>query len=109
MIKQRYNLDDLLSQLRDKGISSLEEVDYAILETSGKLSVFRKKDGMSGDYPLPLILDGKVEKDTLIAIKKDKLWLNRKLKDNNLKLEDIFYGFYKNNDLYIIKKSDLRK
>ena len=37
MLKQRYNLDDLLTQLRAKSIKSIEEVDYAILETSGKL------------------------------------------------------------------------
>lgn len=58
MLKQRYNLDDLLTQLRDKGIRSIEEVDYAILETSGKLSVFEKKENKIGDYPLPVILDG---------------------------------------------------
>lgn len=40
MMKQRYNLDDLLTQLRAREVKSLEEVDYAILETSGKLSVF---------------------------------------------------------------------
>ena len=44
MLKQRYNLDDLLVQLRNRGIKSIEEVDYAILETSGKLSVFKKDD-----------------------------------------------------------------
>ena len=38
------NLDDLLTQLRAKSIKSIEEVDYAILETSGKLSVFKKSD-----------------------------------------------------------------
>ena len=42
MIKQRYNMEDLLTQLREKGIRSIEEVDYAVLETSGKLSVFKK-------------------------------------------------------------------
>ena len=44
MIKQKYNLNDLLLQLRDKGIRTIEEVDYAILETNGKLSVFKKQD-----------------------------------------------------------------
>ena len=38
MKKQRYNIDDLLTQLRGNSIKSIEEVDYAILETSGKLS-----------------------------------------------------------------------
>ena len=42
MKKQRYNIDDLLSQLRNNSIKSIEEVDYAILETNGKLSIFKK-------------------------------------------------------------------
>ena len=37
MEKQRYNLEDLLTQVRDKGIKSLDEVKYAILENNGKL------------------------------------------------------------------------
>ena len=63
MIKQRYNLEDLLTQLRAKEVKSIEEVEYAILETSGKLSVFTKDANNSGPYPLPLILDGKIQKN----------------------------------------------
>ena len=44
MVKQRYNLDDLLTQLREENFKSISEVDYAILETSGKLSVFKKEN-----------------------------------------------------------------
>ena len=50
MLKQRYNLDDLLSQLRGAGIKSIEEVDYAVLETSGKLSIFKRSDDSSRRY-----------------------------------------------------------
>ena len=50
MVRQRYNLEDLLTQLRDKNIRSIEEVDYAVLETSGKLSVFRKEKERRGEY-----------------------------------------------------------
>ena len=42
MVDQRYTLDDLLLQLREKDIKSIDEVDYAILEINGKLSVFKK-------------------------------------------------------------------
>lgn len=42
--KQRYNLDDLMLQLREQGITSIEDVDFAILETSGKLSVVPKQE-----------------------------------------------------------------
>lgn len=105
MINQRYNLDDLLTQLREKGIRSIEEVDYAILETSGRLSVFKK--GRSTTYPLPLILDGKIEDDALAQIGKDSKWLKKMLVIDCVKLEDIFYGFYRDNKLYVIKKKDL--
>ena len=40
---QRYGIEDLLVELRTKGIKSIEDVDYAILETNGKLSIFEKK------------------------------------------------------------------
>lgn len=44
MVKQRYNLDDLLLQLREQNIESLDEVEYVILETTGKLTVISKDD-----------------------------------------------------------------
>ena len=71
MMDQRYSLDDLLLQLREKDVRSIDEVDYAILETNGKLSVFRKKDKHKGTYPLPIILDGVVNKNNLIDINKN--------------------------------------
>lgn len=48
MRKQRYNLDDLLQQLREQNIDSIGEVDFAILETTGKLTVFPKGQSSSG-------------------------------------------------------------
>ncbi len=109
MVKQRYNLEDLLSQLREKGIKSIEEVDYAILETSGKLSVFKKDRGKTGDYPLAIILDGFIQDDPLRQIKKTRSWLKEMLVEEDVLLEDVFYGFYRKNQLYIIKRSDLSK
>jgi len=103
MTKLRYGLDDLLSQLRGKGIRSLDEVEYAILENSGTLSVFEK----GKDYPMPIILDGEIDTNVLKEIKKDEKWLFNILNKRNLKLDEIFYGFYKQNKLYIIKRSEL--
>ena len=68
--KEKYNLDDLLTQLREKSIKSIADVDYALLETSGKLSVFEKKDN-NKDFPLAVILDGKIEEDVLKEINKN--------------------------------------
>ena len=107
MLKQRYNLDDLLMELRSQGIKSIEAVDYAILEVSGRLSVF-EKDEEDLDYPLPLILNGKIDEDVLIQIGKDKKWLDRVLKEENYLLEDVFYGFYRDNQVYLIKNQCIK-
>lgn len=109
MVKQRYNMDDLLIQLREKQVRNIEEIDYAILESSGKLSVFKKDNNQFGEYPLPIILDGKIQDDTLKHINKDESWLNKNLKKDNVLLEDIFYAFYRDNSLYLIKKNDLER
>ena len=109
MVKQRYNIDDLLTQLREQHIKSIEEVDYAILETSGKLSVFKKKDNRFGDYPLHLILDGKIQEDTLKQIQKTEKWLQKTLTEEKVNIEDIFYAFYQEKNIFIIKKEDLEK
>lgn len=103
MIKQRYNLDDLLTQLREQHIRSIEEVEYAVLENSGKLSVFTKKSNTNGQYPFPIILDGLVEEKTLKEIGKNKNWLYKMLDREGVKIEDIFYAFYRRKRLYIIK------
>ena len=106
MIKQRYTLDDLLQQLRENKIKSVEEVGYAVLENNGTLSVFKKDE--KNYYPLPIIVDGKIEKNALKDIKKDKRWLNMILYKKNIELKNVFYAFNKDNELYIIKKSDIK-
>lgn len=108
MLKQRYNLDDLLVQLRNRGIKSIEEVDYAILETSGKLSVFRTDDDKNRIYPLPIIIDGKVQKDVLYQIGKDMTWLMDALRRENYQLNDVFYGFYQKKKLFLIRKEAIK-
>lgn len=103
MSKIRYSLDDLITQLREQGVKSIEEVDYAILENDGKLSVFRK----CSDVPMPIILDGIVNKDVLKEMGKSSKWLDTILKDKKLKIEDIFYAFYTQNRTFIITRNEL--
>lgn len=106
MEKQRYNLDDLLTQLREENFKSISEVDYAILETSGKLSVFKKENSKKITFPLPLIVEGKIEYDNLKLLNKDTNWLINNIKTD---ISNIFYGFYKENSIYIIKNDELEK
>lgn len=108
MKNQRYNLDDLLTQLRGNSIKSIEEVDYAILETSGKLSIFKKQDDPNSNYPIPVIIDGKINYQILNKINKTETWLLKELKKQNIDQENIFYSFYKDSNLFIIEKDKIK-
>ena len=98
MTKERYTIDDLLMNLRSEGISSIDKVKYAFLETNGKLSIIKNSIN-----PLPIIVEGIIQEDTLKLINKDKKWLLKVISNNNLELEEIFYCLYKKTHLYIIK------
>lgn len=108
MLHQKYSLDDLLTQLREKGYRSIEEIEYAILENSGTLSVFPyPKDKRKSPLPLPLILDSDIQTETLKRLNKNKDWVYKILDNKNIRLEEVFYAFYKDNNVFIIKHSDL--
>src|SRR5699024_9786891 len=91
MRKQRYNFDDLLVQLRENNVKKLSDVEFAILEPTGKLSVIEKENDQNDSYsaeqidrdlnmPLPLILDGKVQDKHLERIHQTSLWLRQQLR-----------------------------
>ena len=107
MTKQKYNLDDLLVQLREKGFKSIEEIEYAILENNGTLSVFAYEEEKDNYLPLPLILDNKIQEDTLKHLHKDSKWVLSLLNKRNINIEDVFYAFYKDKNVFIIKNDDL--
>ena len=107
MTKQKYNLDDLLVQLREKGFKSIEEIEYAILENNGTLSVFAYEEEKDNYLPLPLILDNKIQEDTLKHLHKDSKWVLNLLDKRNINIEDVFYAFYKDKNVFIIKNDDL--
>lgn len=109
MIKQRYSLDDLLVSLRQKGIKDIDTVEYAFLEPNGKLSIFKYNlFKIKSSYPMALILDGFIQKGALKQIRKTESWLKEELASKNLVPNDIFYAFYKNKKIYIIKKTEVK-
>ena len=108
LIKQRYTMDDLLIGLRQQSIKSIDEVEYAFLEPNGKLSIFKYNIlKTKSSYPMPLILDGKIQYKTLEYIHRDINWLNKELLKINLNPKKVFYAFYKKNKIFVIKKSEL--
>lgn len=97
--KQRFNIDDLIEQLRIKNVSNIEDVEYAILETGGQLSVILKTQKMpikredfsiNAQYeglPITLIIDGYVNKNNLSIAGLSENWLYDELKNNNINSE----------------------
>lgn len=87
-----FNLNDLLEEIRTGGVLNPSDVDTAIMETSGKVSIFPKPQkrpvtpqdlsiatGYEG-MPLTLILDGVLEQKNMTMGKIPEEWLNAKLK-----------------------------
>lgn len=106
MRRQRYNFDDLLTQLREQGIIDINEVQFAILETSGKLSVIKKSDeeGVENQVPFPLIVDGEIQEKNLDKIGKNHVWLLNQLKEHGeTKVKEISICGYIDGRIYIDK------
>jgi uncharacterized membrane protein YcaP (DUF421 family) len=87
MRRLRYNINDLIEQLRLKGYPNIADVDYAILETDGQLSILPKPEkrpviaedlGITPQYeglPLSIIMDGRILKNDLKKLDLTEEWL----------------------------------
>ena len=93
--KLRYHLDDLEMQLRNKDIFNIAEVEFAVLEPDGKLSVLKKSQNQPLT-PSDLKLDTKYKGLATELVKNGKI-LEQNLKQNNLSLGWLFNELYKHN------------
>ena len=108
MKRQRYTIEDLMAQLRMKEIQTPQDVEYAILENNGELTII-KKDNCIMLSPDPLIMDGKINKTALARITKDEVWLVEELKKLGfIDVSKLFLVLYLKNGLYVVpfKKGD---
>jgi uncharacterized membrane protein YcaP (DUF421 family) len=104
MKRQRYNFNDLLVQLRDKNIKNVADVEFAILESSGRLSVFEKdqQSGEKGNLNLPFIIDGIIQEEHLLHEHKTTEWLRTELEKRGYSnLDKISYCSYDNGKFFI--------
>ena len=104
MKKEKYNMNDLYTQLREKGIRSIDEVEYAILETNGNLSIFTYEEN-NKTFPLPLIISGQMEKDNLKYANLSDAWLIKELKKQGIEdIKDVYGASLVGNKIKIVKK-----
>lgn len=104
LVRQRFNLNDLLEQLRISGYPDISQVEIAVLETNGQLSIIPKaearnvtvkdlnlKNAEKETIPFMLISDGKINKAELERSGKSEKWLNQELKKKKISsVKDIF-------------------
>ena len=98
--KERFTINELEERLRGNNVINLGDVEYAILETSGQVTVIQKPDkrntipqdfNIMPEYegiPYDLVVDGKVMKQNLKAIGKDYKWLKKQVEKFNMKPEE---------------------
>src|SRR5699024_10141311 len=105
--KNKIDVDELKHLLRAKDVFSIQEVEYAILETDGKVSVMKKPAYQTPNkkdlnvypeevyLPFTLISDGEINEDNVIEADIDKEWLHEELRRQNYdRVEDVFYAEY---------------
>ncbi len=88
---QKYTVADIMSQLHEKDIFSIEEVKYAIIETNGNLSVIRYEDNKES-LPVNVIEDGKLALNNIELLGMTQADVERLLKAKKIKLEDVLVG-----------------
>ena len=112
--KMMIDINDLLEQCRSNGTFDVNEIEYAIMEANGKISILPKKEYaplIVKDMNLKLeknelvsnvIIDGKIMKSNLENSGKEIDWLLRELKIKGKKLEDILLATLDNNYKLVI-------
>lgn len=122
LARARVNIGDLEEMLRERDIFSISDVDYAVFETNGYLSVVKKPDKQGvtlsdmklkatpQQLPTKVIADGRIIMRSLKEIGLNREWLDKELSKAGYKekdIPDIFYaGVMQDGTLYIDRKDD---
>lgn len=117
--KVKFDINDLLEECRNNGVFDVEQINYALMEANGKLSILLKpeyqnvtikdmnlkqeKNGLVAN----VIIDKKIMKDSLKALKKDEKWLLKQLKVQGTPLKEVLLGTVDINEkLTLYKEND---
>ncbi|MCL6571108.1 MAG: DUF421 domain-containing protein [Bacillus sp. (in: Bacteria)] len=104
MKKERYTTDELLELLRKKDVFQVSDVEFAVLEATGDLSVLLKKVNLpltpkdvniavsSVKEPQTVIMDGQILDEPLATIGRSRSWLHTELEKIGITIENVFIG-----------------
>ncbi|OCA97728.1 DUF421 domain-containing protein [Clostridium beijerinckii] len=122
MKKNKLTINELMMKLREKSIFHLADVEFAIMETDGELSVLPKADKKpltpynmkinvtSSGIDKDIIIDGAVVDENLKDIGLDKKWLKSELNKQNIKeISEVFYAGVDNSQKLYVSKKNIKK
>ena len=119
--KERFTINELQERLRKSNVMYLGDVEYAILETSGDLSVIQKpekRNTIPEDFNITpeyegisydLVIDGKVMVDNLKKIGKDYRWLKKQVEKFNIEPEEALVVTIDGKEQFFCQKKECKK
>ena len=99
--KEKLTINDVLESLRSNGDFDLSQIQYAILECNGKVSVIPKGQSNPPKIPVSLIIDGEISRDGLKIAQKDINWLLNKLRESKIHSQkEVAYAYLDTNSKF---------
>lgn len=103
--KNKYTIEDIMSQLREQEVFKIQDVKFAMIENNGNLSVIKNSDNFNS-IPLNVIEDGDYVKDNLEMLKMNEKDVEKLLKKNKLKLGNVLVATMDEDSNFIFQLKD---
>lgn len=112
--KVKYDINDFLEQAREQGYFDISEIAYAVMESSGKISIMPKSEYSAvinkdmkikkekASMPASIIIDGNIMEENLKKYGKTRKWLEQQLKNKHKTVESIFLATIDKNDNLVL-------
>lgn len=99
--RNRLSINEILGEMRVQGVSDISQVEYAILEANGKLSIIKKCEKENAGHIL--VIDGRVNDKELVRLGYDRGWLEKNLGDTEIS-EVFLFSLQDGGDTHLILK-----
>ena len=112
--KVKFDINDFLEQAREQGYFDISEIAYAVMESSGKISIMPKSEYNTvinkdmkikkekASMPANVIIDGNLMEENLEKYGKTRKWLEQQLKNKHKTVKDIFLATLDKNDNLVL-------
>jgi uncharacterized membrane protein YcaP (DUF421 family) len=109
LTKLRIQLDELMLLLRQNSVHEVDNIQYAVMELNGRLSIYEKRLPTK-TFPLPLVISGEVKAYAIENADLEESWFYEQIKKHNIVIDkDMKYIFYNEKHLILHTKTDFKK